>query len=235
MEGQNEREIPIRDLVDELARLLVIDDDDSGFFVHYCLGPGVVEISRTSPFRDRCSIRSTEDEPAAQFRIPDVRNQQAPIFPVIVAANDLAAARMSDYVKEGGDVLDFTIDVRNRTLRLFTFELRKFLVGPAPQVRPDVHQLDVITHPPRRDQPISNLLCVHSRAERQDGLRQRPPEVLKAPNPSEGRGRHSAHRFGDPPQDVVDVHFIGPELVDGLILDLTVVVDVMHSSNHETH
>src|SRR5699024_640544 len=55
VEKQDETEMAIRDFVNELADLFVIDDDHCGFLRHECRDPGIVEIPWTSPLRHRCS------------------------------------------------------------------------------------------------------------------------------------------------------------------------------------
>src|SRR5699024_4552853 len=55
VEKEDQGEVSIRDLVNELADLFVIDDDHGGIFRHKRRDPGIVEISWTSPLRHRRS------------------------------------------------------------------------------------------------------------------------------------------------------------------------------------
>ncbi|WP_209323623.1 hypothetical protein [Brevibacterium renqingii] len=199
MKEQDECEAPIRDLVDELTDLLVIDDDHGRFLRHKCRDPCIVEVTGAVPLRHGRSRGRMEDESGSQFRIADVGEQQTSIGSMIIAADDLTGAWTAERVVESGDVLDFTVFFGNRGTQRLSCQCVQLRFGSAAQILPDIDQLDVILHLPLGDQPSASLIGVHPWAEGQDRLRQWSAVLLEAPYPPERSRRHSSHGFGNAP------------------------------------
>ncbi|WP_369864420.1 hypothetical protein [Brevibacterium linens] len=170
MEEKDEREVTVRDLMDEFTDLLVIDDDSCRRLRHGRCDPRIVEIARTTPFDHRLPRWGMQDEPSAQFRILDVSKQQTSVAPQVVAPDDTTGPRVSEHVIESGDVLEFAVFVGDRHPRGLTLKAGQFGFASSSKILPDIDQFNVLSHLPLCDQTTPDLICVHARTERENGL-----------------------------------------------------------------